>query len=898
MVDTPPNYFLRFLAYLVQFKHYWMAILIFFLGLLISASLFDIYRNAALNRLRSEYSQLADSRIVLVQEVLNDTIKQFEYTKQFFNVMGPSNITKQIFHEIVNKSLILYPNIIAMAWMDLFDEPNSDLGFYFLQPENSEEKKFVSLDFLELGSIQPPFYFNLDDYTKFQDAYEDVKKNKLLTISEKTRYFEEGEKSGFFIFDPVLSDSSDRTNAGWLIGFSDLNAIIENINQKTGSLGVNISLYEVKDGQEKLLLGSKDNSSIKTTAKEQNIINQWTINRPIKVGNQQWLIKAIPDTDFLKHHLWTHWEVLAIGLALSLLLASYFLSLVNRRLLIEKEVELRTNELEKANNQLQEEVHSRQMIEMEMSKKQRYLQKQHETLEYLTKLSVSEFETALKEVILRTSSIMEVDRTSVWLYETIDDRLVLTCKGLYNYLTNTFDEPLEFLSDEFPHYFHALTLHCDLIIPSTHNLELNAELSSYLTTFHILSKLDLPIIFEGKLLGILSIEETRQPRQWELEDRHFGHNVADIIAIMIEQAARRKAENALSVSQERLRFITQKGADAIISVSDKDEIMSWNEGAEHMFGYTESEMLKGSLSTIIPDHELHQEKVALKPIELMGKHKNGKFIPAEVSHSRWKMGEKSYDTVIIRDITERKENEKKLIKAIREANAANEAKSEFLTIVSHELRTPLNAIIGYDQCLIMEMDGPVNPEQMVSLKKIEKSSFHLLNLINDILDLAKIEANKMELEITPQNIVETIVSCVDEIQSLARQKELKIILSFSKPYVLMEYDKTRIRQVILNLLGNAVKFTEKGSITISLMNYQNYVEIHITDTGIGLSPEEIIKLFMAFSQADSSITRKYGGSGLGLTISKKIVDMHGGKIDVKSEKEHGSTFIVTLPKIQ
>lgn len=318
-----------------------------------------------------------------------------------------------------------------------------------------------------------------------------------------------------------------------------------------------------------------------------------------------------------------------------------------------------------------------------------------------------------------------------------------------------------------------------------------------------------------------------------------------------------------------------------------------------MFGYGESEIVGQALDLIIPHAPFDKENImALKPVELVGRRHSGHMFPLEISQTRWKSGNSYYDTIIVRDITERKEYEKRLIKAMREAKAASQAKSEFLTTISHELRTPLNAIIGFDQCLLMGMDGPLNEQQEATLKKVEKSSFHLLSLIDDLLDLAKIEANKMELEIMPQDIVELMKSCTEEVQSLAQQKNLLINLEISKPFLLIEIDRMRIRQVLLNLLSNAIKFTEEGTITITLVHFPHRIEIHIADTGIGLSSEELSKIFRPFTQADSSITRKYGGTGLGLVISKKIIDLHGGKITVESQKGHGSTFIVNIPKTQ
>lgn len=594
-----------------------------------------------------------------------------------------------------------------------------------------------------------------------------------------------------------------------------------------------------------------------------------------------------------------HLELAIIGFVISLLMSSYFLALVNRRMLIEQKVQDRTNELGIINTILQQEIHERQRVEEELVSKQNALQRQHDALKYLTKLTTAELRSSIHEVILQTATVMQVNRVSVWFYDNKDPAQILSCYGLYILSTNSFSNDLKIDSTYFPRYFEALSQHSHLILPSPEDAEINKELASYLAAFHINSKLDIPIVFEGKLLGILSCEETRGYRNWVLEDRHFGHTIADIVAIMIEQSARRRAEKALKESEERLRFITQHSIDGIISVNSLDQIISWNYGAEQMFGYQEEEIINKSLRSVILQNDFFiKEGNSAKPIEMKGRHRDGHLFPVEISQTRWESEKIYVDTIIIRDITERKEYEKRLIKAMRDANTANASKSEFLATISHELRTPLNAIIGFNQCVLIGMDGPITPSQQESLKKIEKSAQHLLNLINDILDWSKIEAKKMEIEVFPQNIVELIVSCVDEMQSLAQQKNLVIDLSIDDAFILVEIDRMRIRQVLLNLLSNAIKFTEKGFIKVALFNKPNQVEIQIIDSGIGLSPEEISKIFHPFSQADSSITRKYGGSGLGLVISMNIMNLHKGTITVESQKGKGSTFSIILPKSQ
>lgn len=581
-----------------------------------------------------------------------------------------------------------------------------------------------------------------------------------------------------------------------------------------------------------------------------------------------------------------------IGLGIIVLTLLYFL-------MIEKEVRKRTEELETMNRLLQKEVQERQRIEAEIYKDEKELQKRHETLQYLTKFTIFELKPALQQVIERTAKVMEIDRVSVWLYHIENGKPLLSCYGLYVESSHeTGVQSLRFEEKNFPEYFKALVSHSALNLPSTENGALNLEMAPYLSAFGIRSKLDTPILFEDNLLGVLFWEETRKPKVWELDDRHFAQSIADIIAIMIEQSEREKAEKALQVSEEKLRFVTQKAIDAILTVNEKGHIISWNLGANKIFGYEEKEILGSPLVKLLPHGNYLQLERSSKPVELQGVKKNGSLLPVEVSYSPWTSQDLPYDTVIIRDITERKEYEKRLIKAMHEAKEANAAKSEFLAIISHELRTPLNSIIGFNQCLLMEMDGPVNTPQKASLQKIEKSSFHLLSLIDDILNLAKIEAHKMELDLSQENIVELIESCIGEAETLAEKKHLTLSFTPPKPFVLLQIDKMKIRQVLLNLLSNAIKFTEKGTITVTLKNEPAEVVISVKDTGIGISKEALPKLFHPFSQGDSSITRRYGGTGLGLAISKKIVELHGGTIEVESEKKVGSLFSFHLPKIQ
>jgi signal transduction histidine kinase len=233
------------------------------------------------------------------------------------------------------------------------------------------------------------------------------------------------------------------------------------------------------------------------------------------------------------------------------------------------------------------------------------------------------------------------------------------------------------------------------------------------------------------------------------------------------------------------------------------------------------------------------------------------------------------------------------------AEEANYAKSQFLANMSHELRTPLNAIIGYSEILREEAEDDGHATLLSDLQKIHTSGKHLLTLINDILDLSKIEAGKMELYLERFSIRLLIDDVVATIRPLAEHNTNTLVVHCPDDLGSMRADLSKVRQSLVNLLSNACKFTEQGTITVDVARQtgrqSGWISFQVSDTGIGMSREQTQKLFQAFSQVDASTTRKYGGTGLGLAISQHFCRMMGGEITVRSVSGQGSTFTMRLP---
>jgi len=382
----------------------------------------------------------------------------------------------------------------------------------------------------------------------------------------------------------------------------------------------------------------------------------------------------------------------------------------------------------------------------------------------------------------------------------------------------------------------------------------------------------------------------------------------------------------LQETTDFLHSILDSSTDYAIIATDMDwHILTFNEGARRTFGYEPEEILGRPASRLAPPEEATK---AFGPEMVRVLHMHGRFYGEGVrirkSGQRFPVrtvttiradasGKPLGYTIICRDITQYKALEQRLrdytdnlermvaekTAELREVNSelvrANQLKSQFLANMSHELRTPLNAIMGFAEAIRDGVAGEPTAEQREFSEDIYQAGCQLLGMINDILDLAKVEAGAMELTLEPCDLAMLIDEVVRVARGLARRKSIELRGDVEPRPLMITADALKVKQVLYNLLSNAIKFTGAGGkVFVEARLGRETAEIRVSDTGIGIAPGDLLCIFDEFRQVDSSLTRKHEGTGLGLALTRRLVELHGGEITVESELGKGSTFIVTL----
>lgn len=374
--------------------------------------------------------------------------------------------------------------------------------------------------------------------------------------------------------------------------------------------------------------------------------------------------------------------------------------------------------------------------------------------------------------------------------------------------------------------------------------------------------------------------------------------------VRAQKAVEMQAETARFKSESHLAQVLGAVVDGIITSDERGNIQVFNPAAEKIFGYGAEEAVGKSLNMLMPpseahDHDLHlanYDQTGKATIigfgrEVMGRRKDGSEFPIDLAISELEIDGKRMFTGVVRDITARKKAEHALIEAKDQAERANRVKSEFMANMSHELRTPLNAIIGFSEVARSEMFGPLGHEKYKEYSgDIQDSAQHLLDLINDILDMARIEADKFELYDEIFDLHEIAKTPIHFVNS----GKVTITNNIAADLPYLRADKRRVKQILLNLLSNAVKFTaEGGQVVIDAVQDANGgIEVSIEDSGIGMSEDEIERALRPFEQIDTGLNRKYEGTGLGLPLVERMARLNGGVLEITSEQGKGTRACV------
>lgn len=386
----------------------------------------------------------------------------------------------------------------------------------------------------------------------------------------------------------------------------------------------------------------------------------------------------------------------------------------------------------------------------------------------------------------------------------------------------------------------------------------------------------------------------------------FTITVTVLVAALNGLIRTRELYHKVEEGQSRLRAILDTAVDGIITIDSRGLIQGFNQSAERLFGWKSEEVIGRNIKMLMPepDQSRHDgyllnylESAVPKIIgtgrEVMGLRKSGSLMPMRLAVGRVDLPNELLFVGFVTDISERRTLEDSLRETAERAERAAAAKSTFLANMSHEIRTPMNSIIGFTELLLQ---GDLTPIQRDHLNTIRQSSRSLLGLINDILDTTRMEKGGLVIEVIDFSLKGLALQIESSLRLGAQAKQLTLTTHY--PADMPEYfrgDPLRVLQVLTNLIGNATKFTERGGVEVRFSFDDDMVHVQVQDTGIGMTPQQVESIFAPFTQADASISRRFGGTGLGTTIARQLVELMGGSIDVESEPGSGSTFHVWLP---
>lgn len=588
----------------------------------------------------------------------------------------------------------------------------------------------------------------------------------------------------------------------------------------------------------------------------------------------------------------------------------------------------RSRQVELLINDAQRQIKNKKMVQEKLIKSEQRIQRQNSSLGLLTAMQLRYWqnpEEIFKEIAKVSAETLDVERVGVWLFSEDDKRL--ECVDLYLKSSNLHTHTESLQSHNFPVYFSHLAQRRILAANDVMQHPATVEFTKgYAQENNIGAILDGAIWLNNHVIGAICHEHVGDAREWTLDEQSFAGSVADLTRLTIEMDRRRKAEHALLKQNENLeqivqartlslqesektfRYVVEHAPISILIINKDAKITEFNPEAEIATGYSREQALGKNFIELLVTKQSRKKAFQMslstlkgedfRGVELYLRRADGAIVEFECSASL-----AGYDTsasarqivAIGRDISQQKALEQSLIIARESAESADRIKSMFVASMSHELRTPLNSIIGFLGVVLHGMSGDLNVKQKDQLGRAYHSSKHLLSLITDVIDISKIEAGFLQVHVEKFDLATLFTDVQHAVQHLVEEKGLALIIECPQD-IELETDRKRLYQVVLNVVSNGLKYTEQGSVKVTVSNKGKHLTILVEDTGIGIKEADLQNLFKPFERIDSPLKIKTLGTGLGLYLTRKILDqLLGGDISLKSELGQGSIFTIRVP---
>jgi PAS domain S-box-containing protein len=586
----------------------------------------------------------------------------------------------------------------------------------------------------------------------------------------------------------------------------------------------------------------------------------------------------------------------------------------------------RTSQVERLINKLQRQVQHKEEVQEKLLQVEKRMQHQSASLANLAATQLNQQvmpKVFFRQMIKQSAETLDVARVSVWLYSS--DKKTLRCEALYELATQDYSNGTELDSKSLPNYFAALNQQRVVAVDNVYTHAATQEfVADYMPRHGVGALLDATIWQDNQIIGVVCHEHVGASRIWTVDEKNYAGSLADLARLTLELHKRKQAEGDLLQHQEDLedivqrriasiehnaklfRFLVERAPVTILYMNEANEILEMNPEAEKISGYSREFAIGKTYEELFSNDITKQrnqkirQKIALghaiQGDELLIKCADGSTIDLSVSRTM-ELDDEGNPVIISigQDMSKQKALEASLVKAREAAESADRIKSMFVASMSHELRTPLNSIIGFLGVVLQGMSGELNLKQKDQLGRAYHSAKHLLSLISDVIDISKIEAGFLMVYAEKFELAPLLTDVEHAVHHILEEKHLDFRISINGE-ISLETDRKRLYQVVLNVVSNAVKYTEKGSVAVHASMKNNALVIEVKDTGIGMDKAGLAKIFKPFERVESRLKIKTLGTGLGLYLTQKILtQLLGGDVTVESELDIGSTFTIIVP---